>query len=68
MRLTLKNVPWFAGAILFLAGIGYLSGDLPHLSAVQWLSLIVTGPLTILALSAAGAAQAIWREKHQNSK
>jgi hypothetical protein len=67
IRLTLWNVPWFAGAILFFAGIGYLTGDLPRLSATRWLSLSVTGPLTVLALSAAAAAQAMWREKRQNS-
>ena len=65
IHLTLKNIPWFAGALLLLAAVGYVLGDLPKLSSAQWLSLIVTGPATVVALSAIGAGQALLRERRE---
>ena len=67
-HLTLRNVPWFTAAFIALAAIGYFSGDLPKLSPAQLLSLIITGPATIVAVSAVGAGQALLRQRRKRSK
>jgi hypothetical protein len=68
ISLTLGNIPWFAGAILLFAAVGYIAGDLPKLSSVQLLSTMLTGPATVLVLSAAGAGQTLFRERREKRR
>jgi hypothetical protein len=67
IRLTVRTIPWFAAIFVLLFAVGYLQGDL-KLSSIYLPGLIAGLVLTIVAVSAVGAAQALLRERRRSAR